>query len=273
MIEEGISDSSGIEVGAIILPELACILANGMDASLQLPVSDTSGIMIDGISPTIDIGMKTADGQTYVDDTWSNQEVTVTASVYDDSGISSFVYSLDGGVTWSPYDSPIKLKEDGSYSLVLKAMDIAGNETTVQRTVKVSSSGLKLTPTLELADGSPYTSGDWTNLSVTASVNAKTGVSGIDQITYTLNGGAPQAYQNGDPITISAEGEHMLVFAVTDKAGNTLDSSIAIHIDKSEPTVTFGTNGTERGSASARTAVNVFDDASGLDPTSLRYSW
>ncbi|WP_349774195.1 OmpL47-type beta-barrel domain-containing protein [Halalkalibacter oceani] len=150
VIEEGISDSSGIEVGAIILPELARILANGMDASLQLPVSDTSGIMIDGISPTIDIGMKRAYGQTYVADTWSNQEVTVTAIVYDDSGISSFVYSLDGGVTWSPYDSPIKLKEDGSYSLVLKAMDIAGNETTVQRIVKVSSSGLKLTPTLEL---------------------------------------------------------------------------------------------------------------------------
>ncbi|WP_189030785.1 GLUG motif-containing protein [Paenibacillus albidus] len=109
----------------------------------------------DLLPPTVGITMKTADGIDYEDHSWTNQNVTVTASAADaDSGLASFTYSVDGGVTWSPYTSDIVLQGDNVYLIVFKAVDAAGNEAVEGRTVKISSSGLMLTPSLTKSDGS-----------------------------------------------------------------------------------------------------------------------
>ena len=111
--------------------------------------------------------MTTADGMEYVDRTWSNQTVNVSAAASDESGVTSFTYSLNDGVSWSPYLSDIVLRDEGVHNISFKAVDTAGNESIERRTVCISTTGITLTPTLVKADGSEYTSGEWSGSSVT----------------------------------------------------------------------------------------------------------
>ncbi|WP_276356120.1 S-layer homology domain-containing protein [Cohnella caldifontis] len=224
--------------------------------------------------PTIAIGMRTtADGKAYPDGEWTNQSVTVTASVYDNRGVTDFIYSLDGGETWTDYASDIELQEDGVYTIDFKAINSAGIEKVEQRTVKISTNGLTLTPTLVKADGSPYASGSWTNQSVTVSVYAGTGASGIDILIYRKDGGDEIPYRNEDSIPVSEDGLHAFTFQARNKAGNSLEYKFAVNIDKTAPSVTFAPNGSDTAAVSAAPTVSVSDALSGPDDTSLQYAW
>ncbi|WP_409344949.1 S-layer homology domain-containing protein [Paenibacillus sp. MBLB4367] len=229
---------------------------------------------LDNTAPTVNIAMTTGDGNVYSDNTWTNQNVAVSVSTSDSSSVTpSLTYSLDGGATWNHYASTIELQSDSVYSLSFKASDQAGNETVEQCTVKINKSGLKLTPTLVKADGNAYTSGSWTNQNVTLSVYAEAGASGIASLTYVLNGGAAQAYASGTPITFDQAGAHAITFQVTDMAGNTLSASLAVNIDKTSPSVTFGTNGSETWTNSAQSTVMVTDSGNGVNASTLQYAW
>ncbi|MFK7693151.1 S-layer homology domain-containing protein [Paenibacillus sp. HJGM_3] len=245
------------------------------DAAGNTVNSRSNRFRLDNIAPTVNIAMTTGDGNVYSDNTWTNQDVAVSVSASDSSSVSSLTYSLDGGATWSHYVSTIELQSDSVYSLSFKAVDQAGNETVEQRTVKISKSGLRLTPTLVKADGNAYTSGSWTNQNVTLSVYAEAGASGIASLTYVLNGGAAQAYASGTPITFDQAGTRAITYQVTDMAGNSLSASLAVNIDKTSPSVTFGTNGNETWGQSASTAVTVADNGSGsgVNASTLQYAW
>ncbi|WP_135554772.1 RCC1 domain-containing protein [Paenibacillus cymbidii] len=195
--------------------------------------------LLDNTGPSVDITMTTADASPYPDDTWTNQDVTVSASATDANSVTSVTYSLDSGAKWSGYNAPIVLQADSMHALSFKAVDAAGNETLKQRTVKISKSGLRLTPTLTQEGGSAYTSGDWTNGSVTVSVDAEAGASGIADLSYQLDGAQAQAYTSGTPVQLSQEGAHTLLFQVTDTAGNTLTAPLAVNIDLTAPVITL----------------------------------
>ena len=228
---------------------------------------------LDNTAPSINISMTKEDSSVYANDTWTNQSVTLNQTATDANGVVTNEYTVDGGTSWNPYTAPIVLEDDGIHLLSFRAVDAAGNETTVHRTVKISSSGLMLTPTLTTLGGDPYVSGAWTNESVTISVYAQAGDSGIASITYTLDGGSPQAYVNEDPITVSQEGQHTLRFDVVDGAGNTFDATLAVNIDLTGQSVDIAANGSESLSLTASTTVTVTDGASGVDVTSLEYAW
>lgn len=249
---------------------------------LHIRVKDNSGntanvasnrFRLDIAAPTVHVSMAKDDSTEYGNDTWTNQPVTVSYSATDANGVALNDYSIDGGTTWIPYTGAIILQDDGIHSVSLRAVDEAGNETIVQRTVKVSASGLMLTPTLTVQSGSAYTSGSWTNESVTASVYAEAGLSGMASLTYTLGGGAPQGYVNEDPIVVSQEGQHAMQFHLADGAGNTMSASLIINIDMTAPSVGFGMNGSETLAQTASTTVTVTDTASGVDHSSLEYAW
>ncbi|WP_182914236.1 OmpL47-type beta-barrel domain-containing protein [Paenibacillus sp. 1011MAR3C5] len=230
-------------------------------------------VKIDKTPPTIMITMTKADGNDYEDGTWTNQSVTLSAAASDANGVSLFEYSLDDGATWKTYQSDIVLRDDGIHTLSFKAIDAARNESVETRTVKISTSGLKLTPTLTKADGSAYTSGDWTNASVTVSAYAEAGFGEITGFTYTLDGGTAQTYENKAPIVISDEGKHTVIFQVEDRAGNTLSSELAVKIDKTPPTVGYSPNGSETWATSTETTVTVADTGSGADASTVQYAW
>ncbi|WP_164821573.1 S-layer homology domain-containing protein [Paenibacillus koleovorans] len=230
--------------------------------------------LLDNIGPSVNITMTKADTNPYPDNTWTNQDVTVSTVASDTNSVMSITYSLDSGATWRGYTAPIVLQDDSVHSVSFKAVDSVGNETVEQRTVKISKSGLRLTPTLTKADNSAFTSGDWTNGSVTVSVDAEAGASGIAALTYMLDGGSGQAYANGTPIPFTQEGTHTILFQVTDTAGNSLTAPLAVNIDLTAPSVSFGVNGSETWANLASTSVTVNDSGgSHIVASTLQYAW
>lgn len=197
-------------------------------------------VIKDATIPNVAVAMTKSDGSAYVDDTWTNQAVSVSVEATDDVSVSSITYSKDGGASWSLYTgSPIELTGSHVYPLLIKATDLAGNEAVASRNVKISTGELTLTPTLTLAGGAPYASGAWTNQDVTASVYAESGASGIADLTYTINGAPSQAYANQSPILLNQEGTQAIVFQVTDTAGNTLTAPLSVNIDRTLPVITL----------------------------------
>ncbi|MET3849245.1 S-layer homology domain-containing protein [Paenibacillus sp. OAE614] len=224
--------------------------------------------------PNIEVTMTTADGSDYQDGTWTNQPVSVSASVYEGTAeVNEFAYSLDGGETWSPYTTSIELQDDGVHVLDFKAADAAGMETAERRTVKIGSSGLALTPTMVKSDGGTYAEGEWTNQSVTVSVYAEGGTGGIASFTYTLDGGSPQAYTNSSPIEITEDGDHAIVFQAEDEAGHQLSDVLKVKIDRTPPAIAFSPNGRESVASSATSRTTAMDTGSGIDHSTLQYAW
>lgn len=247
--------------------------ANNALLSLTDRIVDNLTRPVDHTPPSIAITMTTADGMEYVDRTWSNQTVNVSAEASDESGVTSFTYSLNDGVSWSPYLADIILRDEGVHNISFKAVDTAGNETIEQRTVCISTTGINLTPTLVKADGSEYTSGEWSSSSVTLSVYAESAVSEIANLTYTLNGGPSQAYENKAPMEISSEGETIIRFQASDHAGNTLFLDITVKIDHTPPWITIFPNGSEMQVTSITPRVTVIDSGSSIDKASLEFQW
>lgn len=248
-------------------------LANNALLSLTDRMVDNLTRPVDHTPPSIAITMTTADGMEYVDRTWSNQTVNVSAAASDESGVTSFTYSLNDGVSWSPYLTDIVLRDEGVHNISFKAVDAAGNETIEERTVCISTTGIHLTPTLVKADGSEYASGEWSSSSVTLSVYAESAVSEISNLTYTLNGGLSQVYENEAPIDISSEGETNIRFEASNQAGNTLFLDITVKIDHTPPSITIYPNGSEMQVTSVTPRVTVMDAGSSIDTASLEFQW
>ncbi|HWH08674.1 MAG TPA: hypothetical protein VNX21_05700, partial [Candidatus Thermoplasmatota archaeon] len=81
-------------------------------------------------------------------------------------------------------------------------------------------------------------------------------------LTYSVNGGAPQAYAG--PITPSgADGEWRLDYAALDAAGNAASGTVRLTLDRSGPTVTVAKHGDDL-------LVNVADAGAGLNESSVR---
>ncbi|CAH1225620.1 hypothetical protein PAECIP111891_05838 [Paenibacillus allorhizoplanae] len=64
---------------------------------------------------------------------WYVHPVTLTLSASDaTSGVTSTVYSENGGATWQPYLTPIVINTDGIHAISYRSTDQAGNEEAVQ---------------------------------------------------------------------------------------------------------------------------------------------
>lgn len=231
---------------------------------------------IDNTPPVVSLTMGTAGGAPYTDDTWANEAVEFTAGATDAlSSVTSLQYTLDGGKTWMDYSAPITISGNGIHSVIIKAVDGAGNVKVESRTVKISGGDLKLTLTMEkIQDGGNYTSGEWTNNTVRVSAVAQTGAHAIDTFTWSINGANQGTYSPGQQITFLVDGMNEGVFTVTDDIGNSLSVPYAINIDRTLPTVSFSPNGNETPAGEASVTATVADTGgSGLDVSTLAYVW
>lgn len=232
-------------------------------------------MLSDDLAPVLTVEMTTADGAVYASDTWTNQSVIVSVYGHDDgSGLDSLEYSEDGGSTWQAYTGDITYDTEGTYELMFRATDKAGNVTTVTRIVKISRSGLQLNIIATQDDGSTYVSGEWTKQSVTASVYASHlhGVA-LEPTTYSLDGGSTWHTYSG-ALLLSTEGEHELRIKARDILGYELEENLHVRVDQTSPTVSFHPNGTvAMNAASVTTRVDVEDVDSGVDASSLHYLW
>ncbi len=151
--------------------------------------------------------MMTADGLSYTNGTWTNQNVTasVYADVYAPSTSAVIELSVDGGVSYQPYAShkALELAEEGEHALLFRATDDSGAEAVLPLSVKID----KTLPVVSLV-GSPsmtLTVGD-TYQEPGAKVTDKLGVPGEAVITGEVN--------------TSVVGTYIVRYHAVDAAGN-----------------------------------------------------
>ena len=173
-----------------------------------------TGINIDKTAPTLSGAPTTPPNG----DNWYKGNVTIAWSANDPlSGLASAV----------PANSTITgegtgLKASASIS------DKAGNTTNADSAaVNID----RTAPTTSISG----TSNNWVNGNVTVSLSAADNLSDVASTSYAVDGGATQT---GTSFTLSSEGDHVVTFFSTDKAGNAEAAQTAhVKIDKTAPTI------------------------------------
>lgn len=183
-----------------------------------------------------------------------------------EAGVSSIQVYLNGTLK-SSSDNSIKLDKEGIYTIKFVAIDRVGNKKEViykyiwdhtEPSLTVNNEKLKT----------------WTS-SVTVSASATDVVSGIDNISYSVNG---SENKKGDSIkfgegSYSDTGIYKVIFTAVDKAKNEKQSNeTEVWIDKNVPSITISGKGLNGWANSATIAASGIDENSGIDNTSWKYS-
>jgi Chitobiase/beta-hexosaminidase C-terminal domain len=163
-----------------------------------------------------------------------NSDSTVTITAPTTAGPKSYT------VRWN--HSALSPAGDGDSNAV------QSSNTTVTFTLTVSAADTTR-PTSSasaMANGSPYTFGNWTRFDVDVTLTGSdTGGSGLKEIRYTLDGSTPSASSGtvySGPFPITSEGTTTLEWVAVDNAGNveTPVHSESVKVDKTPPTVNCG---------------------------------
>jgi hypothetical protein len=140
--------------------------------------------------------------------------------------LDSAQLSVDGG----PWQNDISLS-DGSYTASFRSKDVAGNTTTIVRTIKVDTVAPSLSTSISGTVGASgwYTSQTITTLTPTDST------SGVDRVEYKQNS---DAWQTGTSV-ISTDGINSVYTRVYDNAGNTSSYQLQVKVDTGLPSSKF----------------------------------
>ena len=184
--------------------------------------------------------------------TWTSGNRTITWGCSDT--LSGCKTGYTGGS--QTYTTSTKTVTIASYTI----KDNAGNETTCpQRTADVYVD--KTAPTCSIS-GNPTS---YTNNNVILTVTGTDAHSG--GVTYSWDG---TNYSSTQTKTVTENGTYKAY--TKDTLGNTANCSVNVtKIDKTKPTVTFGTNGNSTYAKSQSTKVTVTDNLSGTN--TLKYQW
>jgi hypothetical protein len=143
---------------------------------------------------------------------------------------------------------------------------------------KPSSGGMALSTTYQVTVASAPPVGDtqapvttaagaanngWYKAGVTVKLSAadNVGGTGIDSITYTLDGGAPVKVTGATAqVPVSGDGTHAIQYAATDLSGNTeATRTLTVNIDSTRPTAAVLANATVKKGAKATIKYQVTD--------------
>lgn len=168
-------------------------------------------------------------------DGWYAEEVTVTLSAVDEeggSGVAATEYSLDDDAGWTAYTSPVTVTGEGSHVLRFRSTDAAGNvEQAKSITIKIDG-----TAPVSSAQFAPANDNGWHDGAVPVVLSATDAGSGVALLEWSLDGGDWTPYT--EPVSISGDGEHELLYRATDAVGNVeaLKSAV-VKIDGTKPTL------------------------------------
>lgn len=170
------------------------------------------------------------------------------------SGLASAQMSVNGGA-WQTNASLM----DGTYTVNFRAVDNAGNATTMSRTIKVDSTPPTANPVIPSPDGS----NDWfMTAPVNVSANGSDSGSGIVSALVSVDGSTWQ------PNMALSDGVYTISFRSTDNAGNTATVTRTVKVDASLPTIVTSISGTVGNSGwyvSQTTTSITADELSGID--------
>lgn len=140
--------------------------------------------------------------------------VDVSFVGHDDlSGVALTQYSLDGGVTWAQFLTPLHFVNDGSYQVLFRSTDFEGN-IEVARTVGFAIDTVAPTVTIAAPNNRPYTLGQ----TVTANYSCSDAGSGIATCVGTV--------ANSASLDTSSVGSKTFSVTATDRAGNLAMTSV-----------------------------------------------
>jgi parallel beta-helix repeat protein len=203
-------------------------------------------------------------GQAYADQHagWNNTDVSITLAATDPggSGVARTEYTLDGGADWITYAAPFTLRDEGTYVIGYRSVDLGGNvEATHSLTVKIDKTAPRVSaqPTF-----GPAGTG-WYNLATGAPVihfTATDGGSGVDYSTVPADQTLGEGANVGTSVTIY------------DVAGNSAVASISgLKVDLTPPQTAIAVSGKSGPNGWYISAVSVSlsaaDKFSGLGAT------
>jgi glucuronoarabinoxylan endo-1,4-beta-xylanase len=171
--------------------------------------------------------------------TFTNQKVMVTAQ-FDGNGSAivskkwapgqkSVDYFATGGTTIP--DQDFTVDSNGTYTMYAK--NAFHRETVI--TFDVTNIDV-LAPISSLSIVPEETNGQsgWYNTPVTIRLNAQDDLSGVTQVTYSINGGSQITYSG--PFTLDKDGSYQIDYCSVDRAGNTEETqTFQINMDKTAP--------------------------------------
>ncbi|MHC1709808.1 MAG: clostripain-related cysteine peptidase [Methanomassiliicoccales archaeon] len=187
------------------------------------------------------------------------------------SGVGTVRYRIDGG-SWQTYAGTFTVGTNGyMYAVEYYAVDVAGNAGVIGDVAVGDSDGIDPVSSADIS-GTEGNNG-WYVSNVIVTLNATDdGGSGLQGITYSLDGGAWTAYSS--PVTCATEGEHTLNYRAKDNFGNEETvRTLTFKIDLSAPLTGSTINQTAYNgwySSPVSVALNATDPASGVSVVSYR---
>ncbi|MGI2293507.1 Ig-like domain-containing protein [Paenibacillus sp. GXUN7292] len=156
---------------------------------------------------------------------WYNGPVTVELNADDTDTDVTTEYSTDGGETWQIYKESLTFIQDGSYEVAYRSVDWAGNlEDEKMVSFKLDGSA----PVLAIEG---LAAGDYASMeTLTITWTASDALSGVDDSkTVALLDG--QSIEHGTEIQLYtlAPGSHTFTVSVSDRAGNTQESTVTFN--------------------------------------------
>jgi hypothetical protein len=202
---------------------------------------------------------------------WFIGDLTVNLTGQDDlSGIANLMYRLDGS-EWTPYSGDIQIEIEGQHALDYFAIDLAGNNGTIESTIlRLDSVG---PVSVWLLNGTLGLEG-WYVSSASISATGQDGNgSGIALFEYRLDGGSWENYSLA--ILIQGEGMHSMECRAIDVAGNVETNQVLdFMLDTVAPENSASINGNigEHGwySGTVEMAITADDVTSGVSQTYMR---
>ncbi|WP_431729896.1 ThuA domain-containing protein [Verrucosispora sp. TAA-831] len=165
---------------------------------------------------------------------WYTGPTTVTLAATDEggSGVARTEYQLDDADTWTTYTAPVAVSGDGEHELRFRSVDEAGNVEET-RTVDVR---IDTTAPVSTAAFAPANDEGWHDGTVPVVLTSTDAGSGVKSLEWSLDGGDWTPYT--EPVEISGDGAHELLYRATDNVGNaeTLKSAV-VRIDGTKPTL------------------------------------
>ena len=195
-----------------------------------------AGLVEDAVAPSVTLAV--VPGQNGAG--WTNTPATLTATVTDARDSAPAVEYRVGSGDWAPYAAPVRLTDDGDYSVEVRATDAAGN-------VGQATAAVKLDGT------APTASGKFVGRTLT--VTATDAGSGVASIEYAVGDGAFAAYSA--PVEFSTDAATVRVRSV-DVAGNTSEVG-TVSLPKGAPVAAPVAAGEASLTAATKGGISVSD--------------
>ena len=210
----------------------------------------------------------TVDIQGIAKDGWYATNVVASLQATDAwSGVAKTEYSLDNGVIWQTYTSPITFDSDGKNELRYRSIDIAGN-VEVAHTLFIDIDKTAPISTAIVSPVQPDGQNGWYVNPVSVSLSASDdNQSGVVETVYSLDRGMIWQLYTGTVI-MDKDAMYTLSYRSTDKAGNVETAqSISFNLDTTAPVITIstptGSSYSDSGDLSPQFVVT--DNLSGVD--------